>query len=405
MNYPSETTQRGIVLPIVAIAMTVLIGMAGLALDLSRGYLDKARLETAVDAAALAGAKVVNELGNTAAAQQDAADAAVTAFDFHLEGDLAAANTVPAITFSTTLAGPFAPLPVADARYVRAAVTGLPSPVLLARVIPGVADQLTIDASAVAGPSPPLGTSPEGEVCELAPILACAEDPAAENFGFPTDVNELWCLKEGVPGTTADSSGCKDALKHGNFQLVELECGPGGACVREELAGGSRCSYIGESITTKPGNTVGPTAQGYNTRFNVYQGAGMNPDDHPPDTITTEGIWYAEYEARQAAGPHNVASLEDGGDGVPGRRILAVPVGSCDEEMVYGRDEVPVVGIACFFMYQQANPSNPQEIYGQFLGECDAAGDIAQDPGVPGPGGGPELYKIILYNDMASADS
>jgi len=403
MNDRTLSRQRGIVLPVAAIAMTFLIGMAGLALDLARGYFDKARMQTAVDAAALAAAKVVNELGNTAAAQQEAVDAAVTAFDFHLEGDLARANATPDMTFSTTLAGPFAPLPVADARYVRAVVNDLPSPILLARVIPGVADNLNIDASAVAGPSPPLGTGPNGEVCELAPLLMCGDPNDTDCsdgacFGYMLGAEQEQVLK-------THSKQNKDwEVGPGNFQLIQLDCGPGGSCVRQELAGGSSCSFTGDTITTKPGDTVGPTAQGFNTRFNKYQGAGMNPDDHPPDTVTTEGIWHSTYEARQGAGPHDVASLADGGYGVPGRRILVVPIGNCTGT-ANGQGQVPVLGFGCFFMTRGAShKGNTQEIYGQLLWECEAAGDIAEDPGDPGAGG-PVLYKIILYNDMASRDS
>jgi len=397
-SYQPEIRQRGIVMPVVAISMFVLIGMSGVALDLAHGYLDKARMETAVDAAALAGAKVVNELGNTAAAQQEAADAAVRAFNFHLEGDIARANAAPDITFSTTLAGPFGPLPVADARYIRATLTDLPATIMLARVVPGVADQLTISASAVAGPSPPLGTDPDSEICEIAPLLVCGE-PGVENFGYEMGAEEEQTLK------THSGNSNEWEVGKGNFQLIELDCGPGGSCVREELAGGySGCTTDRDTVTTKPGDTVGPTAQGFNTRFNKYLGAGMNPDDHPPDTVTTEGIWHAAYEARQGAGPHDVDSLADGGYGVPGRRILVVPFGDCTGT-VNGQGEVPVLGFGCFFMTRQAShKGNTQEIFGQFIEECEAAGDVAEVPVDPG-GGGPVLYKIILYNDMASNDS
>jgi len=403
MSNPAKIRQRGIVLPIVAIAMTVLIGMAGLALDLAHAYLDKARLQTAVDAAALAGAKVLNELGDPtpaqlAAFQQQAADAAVTAFNFHLEGDLT--NAVPIITFSTTLAGPFGALPVPDAGYVRAAVTGLPSPVLLARVLPGVADTLAIDASAVAGPTPPIDTN--REVCDLAPLLACGPDPNAEYYGLVP--YEEYCLKYGSPPNVSPECETK---RPGNFGLIELDC-PGGDCARESLADSGGCAAIGDTVPTKTGNTVGPTYQGYMTRFNVYHGAGMNPIDYPPDTITTSPLRYAEpggYLDRQADGNIDVAPVDEGGYGVPGRRILAVPIGPPCDESWQGKTEVQVVGIGCFYMTAKTSINGQQEIFGEFIEECEGSGDFTENPGGPGTGQGPDLDRVILYNDMASADS
>ena len=74
----------------------------------------------------------------------------------------------------------------------------------------------------------------------------------------------------------------------GNFQLFELG-GSGANIVRQNLAGAyEECIDPGSTITTKPGNNVGPTAQGLNTRFGQYQGGGMNAATSRPDIVTTE---------------------------------------------------------------------------------------------------------------------
>lgn len=52
------SNERGAVILFVALAMVVLLGMSGLAVDMGRAYLDRARMVRAVDAAALAGARV-----------------------------------------------------------------------------------------------------------------------------------------------------------------------------------------------------------------------------------------------------------------------------------------------------------------------------------------------------------
>jgi hypothetical protein len=390
--------QQGAVLPLMAIAMLVLIGMSGLALDLAHGYLDKTRLQNALDAAALSGAKVLNEGGTTVEAE----DAAVATYNFHLEGDLARAGLTPVIAFSETL-DPFSPgATEPDARYIRARLANLPYTVWLARVLPGIGDQMSVGGSAVAGPSPPLGTGPAGEVCDIAPIMVCG-DPADTDcsdgacFGYTMGSQEEIVLK------THSGNSNDWEVGPGNFQLIQLDCGPGGACVREELAGGySGCASTGESVTTKPGDTVGPTAQGFNTRFNIYQGAGMNPDDYPPDTVTYSApdFWHNDYATR----PADVTPLSDGGTGVPGRRILAVPFGECTGT-TNGQGQVPVLGFGCFFMTQPtSHTGNTQEIYGQLIESCEANGTIAESPPAPGAGG-PILYKIILYKDPDSRDS
>ena len=70
MNIPRMIrNDRGAVLALVAVSMVVLLGIGGLALDSGRGYLVKARLARAVDAAVLAGARSLR-LGEDVARQR-----------------------------------------------------------------------------------------------------------------------------------------------------------------------------------------------------------------------------------------------------------------------------------------------------------------------------------------------
>lgn len=70
MNIPRMIrNDRGAVLVLVAVSMVVLLGIGGLALDSGRGYLTKARLARAVDAAVLAGARSLR-LGEDVARQR-----------------------------------------------------------------------------------------------------------------------------------------------------------------------------------------------------------------------------------------------------------------------------------------------------------------------------------------------
>ena len=81
-----------------------------------------------------------------------------------------------------------------------------------------------------------------------------------------------------------------------------------------------------------------------------------------------------------------------------GRRILAVPLGDCTG-LTNGKNTVTVSGFACIFLLQQLPNGSNDEIYGQIIGSCEAAGK-------PGTGGGTAGPHIIeLYKSAGSADS
>ncbi|MFK3738884.1 VWA domain-containing protein [Massilia sp. TN1-12] len=76
---PTPSRQGGAVAIMVAISMVVLLGAVGLVVDAGLAYLVKARLNAAVDSAALAGARAVTD-GSTQAAQIASAQAAAATF-------------------------------------------------------------------------------------------------------------------------------------------------------------------------------------------------------------------------------------------------------------------------------------------------------------------------------------
>jgi len=407
----SPSRQKGITMVLVTVALVVIIGMTGLALDMGHAYLNNTRLQNALDATALSGAKTVNGGFSTLIAETDA----VETFNLHLEGEMADAGLAPTIEFSATLdpfvAGAIEP----DARYVRARVNNFPMTVWFARVLPGVGNIQSVAGSAVSGPSPPLG-GPDTETCDIAPFMFCDDSAGTDTdctdgdcYGYP--VGEELCLKSPSPAGQDSGSGnnpqgaegCDsfDEVGSGSFQLVELSCGSGGNCIRKQLAGEfSGCLPEGEetNIDTEPGNKVGPVAQGLNTRFGQYAGP-VNINDHPPDVVTGEDLTYSEYQSLVSSGPHDYPHPT----GVSYRRVVAVPVGTCDGAAT-GSTTLPLVGMACFFLTQPAvQAGNQQGVYGELIESCQASGEIIEDP--PDPSAGPPLFKIILYKDANSRDS
>jgi hypothetical protein len=371
-----------VALPLFAIGMVVFIGMAGLALDMGHVYLNKTRLQNALDAAALSGAKVLNDTHD----EDLAKDAARLTFG---KFDIAGAGLVPTVEVCTDPS--CTNLPPTDPRYyLRANVNAFSMPVWLAHVLPGVGNTLSIGGSAVAGPVP------IGPKRDVVPLSVCG-DPEAPYFGYPPDAKKEYQFKGPLSGKACEYGP-------GNFQILELDCGSGADCVRKELSGEYSGSIEGNSTFTEPGNKVGPVAQGLNTRFGIYQG-GRSPSNAPPDVVTDTDydasgnyFWYDDYldELRPQDGP----PYPNGG--VPGRRIVAVPIIKCQCPF-NGRTKVKVLGYGCFFLTRPADHTGKQIVYGQSIGRCEADGSVAQSPSATGSGF--NLYKIVLYKDPTSPDS
>ena len=315
------------------------------------------------------------------------------------------------VEFSSTL-NPFTPGSVPPA-YVRVRALGFTMPVWFSAVV-GVTSKRAA-ASAVAGPSPTIN-----QACNIMPMMVCGDaDAGPPFFGYEPDQPEV--LK------SSTSNGDWD-VGPGNFQLIRLGGGQGGAVVREAMAGGyDGCMTTGDMIETEPGNTVGPVVQGFNTRFGSYLGP-MNgqestypPDvvaqqpvpplgyDRDTDTITQSGqpitdsadisFNYDDYSARVAAESYD-HQPSPVGNGAFQRREVAVAIGDCDGT-TSGQGEVPLLGFGCFFLLQEAaQQGNESYIYGQFLEDCRAGGMPGPEPTtVPGP------YIIQLYRDYSSTDS
>jgi len=444
--------QRGAAIVLIVIALVSILLMSALALDGGHMLVNKTRLQSAVDAAALSGAKTLSEyVGGDMSAGASAAQAAVTlTLDLNAaasgNAELAGVSDLALVTFSESVYGPFATSASSDARYVRVAVPDFPLAGFFWGVLQmfGNPAEKAVAAIATAGPSP---TSP----CELAPVMVCGE-PGQPNFGF--DFGALQVLK---------SASHKDAnIGPGNFQLLDF--GSGGKTVGDLMAGGGTiCPQIGENVQTKPGNTVGPSVKGLNTRFGDYSGS-YDADDYPPDLVTDHGqeggtgnsgsfsladdgstILFgnsnsgggggggsgggrgggngggqgggggggssvpavADSDGNITAGGQALFDYNDwldaanscasggGGcedDGVAGRRILRVVIGGPCTGTDSGTSQVPVLGFGCFFVLQPADQKgNESQIFGQFVEMCSS-------DGVPGPTpadeNGPQIIQL-----------
>lgn len=406
--------QRGAVLALFTIAMVVMLAMAGMALDGAHGMLNKTRLQNVVDAAALSAARTLlkteDEVLAEAEALQKFAQNANAPGNREMAEGYAGGGIDVSVAFSSTL-HPFVPGST-PAQYVRVTATNFTLPGWFIRVM-GFNEKV-VGASAVAGPSPTIQTA-----CNLTPMMVCGDPNAAPEDFFGYEIGQADVLK------TSTSSF---EVGPGNFQLIRLGDGQGGADIRQGMAGNyAGCISSDDTVPTEPGNTVGPVAQGLNTRFGEYQGGQVNSTDHPPDIITwepetllsydseTDTIYqgsealgadndpdfHAEYEQRASGPPYDHAPIEMGGIGVKGRRVLAVTIGDCSET-TNGQGDVPVLGFLCYYLIQRAQQKgNESHVYGQFIEDgCDITGR----PGAA-PTTGPGPYIIQLYKDETAEAS
>jgi hypothetical protein len=410
-RYGIRNRQFGVAMPLVVVGMVAMLAIAGLALDSSHAFVNKTRLQNMTDASALAAAKVYDQttdlITGTAAANSVFGLNTDGSGNFEIDGAYDGGDITVIVQWSPTL-NPFTPSGIGP--YVRVIATGFDMATSLSAVI-GITN-MGIAASAVAGPSPTI----DNTVCNIAPLVVCANDIDDEYYGF--DQQALMVLKPS-PGDHGD-------VGPGNFKLLRLEC-PGGDCIRNAMAGDfDACATANEPVDTEPGVTAGPTSQGFNTRFGVYNGP-ISPGDYPPDLVVHQAsppldtyldaddndviTWngqsvtnaseidqfdYSDYQSRNAnPGQHDFLAPV----GVKGRRVLTMPVADCtgDES---GQSTLEVKGFACYFMLQQIGGGQDKNIFGQFVDNCVASGAPGMDPGA-----GPGPYIIQLYKDPDSGDS
>ncbi|QIA64744.1 pilus assembly protein [Vibrio astriarenae] len=400
----------------VTMAMIGVLGVVALAVDVNHALLNKTRLQNGVDAAALAGAVVLDSGGSPAQATTAINETLTNVTNASGNDEMTFSSGTLIIQYSNDpRVFPDSDYTVSDDSYVRVSVSSFPLEDFFAGIF-GIAKD--IDASAVAGPSPGI------EILQnVVPIAVCSGGEGLGATGYLQD--KIYALKM--------ASQQQSEMGPGNFQLLDF--GSGAATIRDALAGGYEGEIdISEDVTTKPGGSVGPVGQGLNTRFNVYEGGGVNSSDYPPDIYTKEPVtkatldsagevvyedttgadgnpWmYSDYLSELGCNTDNTGActctagsanctVDQGGQ--PDRRILPVPIVNCDSADG-GTSTYSIEAIGCFFMLQQAPTSNSgkEPVFGEFIEDCTVTG------GTPGDNSSDEgPYRIVLYEDPYSEDS
>ncbi|CAN7644559.1 Tad domain-containing protein [Pseudomonas sp. LjRoot277] len=416
--------QEGSVSVLMVIALAVIGMVAALALDGGHMMLNKTRLQNAVDAAALSGAKTLSQVeGGTniyAVTQAAALNTLMQNANATGNNELATAiggnaGTFAVVELAKTVYGPFSFPGPSDAKYVRVSVPNYSLTGFFwnfAQVFgSGGLGAKAVAAIATAGPSP---TSP----CDLAPLMVCG-DSTQYNPG----AGMFWGFQFGDLQVLKTAAGNSSPIGPGNFQLLDF--GSGGSSVRDELAGGGKvCRSVGDNVQTSPGNMVGPASQGLNTRFGIYNGP-VSASDYPPDLVTTSStpaITYddsvsppqAKYKGQAVtssngnltAGSNAIFDYNDwhastaacvaGGsgcqsNGVFERRMMKIVVGNCTGKQG-GSTSIPVLGFGCYYVVQPMDGGGGDaQIFGQFVKECE--GDNVAGPS-PSTDSGPQIIQL-----------
>lgn len=299
----SAVRQRGAVAIMLGITLAVLIGFAGLALDLGRFFIIKSELQNAMDACALAASSQLrpgqsdpNALTRAIAYGRVFTTGGVS--ENPLEGNIAAiqnrvalqnqvVNVLPEnITFSEDLDGPYVSLASADpntAAFVQCSLPLTDIPVFFMRVLNPLLTTQTVSAQAVAT------LAPSASTCAI-PVAVCRSESgtAANNFGLSVG---MWLNEPGSDATPGSTYGT------GNFGWIDFSPtgggsggggpGPEGSTeVTDLLTGTGQCSLTLGSVVGQGGELGNQGARAWNSRFGVYQGGGgSNPSvaTAPPD--------------------------------------------------------------------------------------------------------------------------
>ncbi len=424
-------SQTGAVAIVVGVSLAVLVGFAGLALDLGRLYINKTELQNAADACALAAAGELTcdpSVGPCPASKlHNAENAGIFAAgknsrDFQNTPVTVAANDV---RFSVTLApnsayssaGSASP----DSKYAMciAHSTGI---VPWFMGVLGLNDANIVSALAVAT------LAPSQEFCSSAPIGICA------NGNAPSFGHSIGDWIESKFTSAGD-----DDLLEGNFRWIDFTIQAGGNSeIRDQLAGGRVCNLrVGQNVE-QAGTQQGAKAA-YNTRFGMYKnGSGYVPappeepkngppaDVAPPDrsgyaypnkspgspVIAIGASAYGDYLRRQGLNsgfafdedeygipkpdgnmpPGDIATpaqYKAGGD----RRIVAVPIVSCSAGKT-----TPILGMACALMLNPMSNGASGTIYLEYRGVVNSSAPAAcRSMGLPGDAAssGPRVPALV----------
>ena len=405
--------QNGAVAIIVALSLPVLIGMAGLALDLGKLYVTKTELQNASDACALAAAV---ELDGTVTQFIIAESKGIVVGKLNksyfqsveLLDDL---NVTRIVEFATSLNGTYLSKTAATSsgspanyKFVKCSTTRKNIPNYLIPVLniftpkQGNDNKIsTVNAVAVASNRPGQGS------CSL-PIGICSADvPSSKPVGS-------W-----LEGTLSGGNGI-----NGAYKWVDFSAPSGGANELSNILNGKNpqdCNLkpMGEDV--KESGAKASLRDDYNTRFGIEKGAATGIPDfsgysyYVTNWATKFGA-YSDFAAKrlnntpfqgesqsgvELAGNPSILTMNQLAIRGSDRRVAVAPVVDCNL-FATANASVPVQRYVCVFLLHPMQTQGTQnfKMYLEYLGNAANAGPCNQS-GIAGAsnGIGPRVSALV----------
>jgi hypothetical protein len=418
-----ERAQHGAVALLVALALIVLVGVAGIVIDLGRLFVIKTELQNAADACALAAARELNVPSKTLSVLTRAENAGIEVGNRHFDDfqhNQVVFRTDHDVTFSTALDGTYvtkASAAGSDVRYVRCTheVKGI-IPTLTSILGVGSND---VAATAVASLQGGMTTCP-------IPLAMCKQNAPVPPCTVPNTEPDRFglCVGQWYAGLMNSKS---TEFASGNFNWVDFTPHAGGTSdIADALIGSGVCD-VDPSVKVlhaDAGQKEG-VAKAWNSRFGLYKGGGpIDPESGPPDLTgyaygeknwPQQQLAYSDYRARQGdhtpypgdgvtglkTNGYHASSRDEHRAGTSDRRILPMPVVDCS---TWGpKHQADIAGWACALMvYTMPAPNsktNPdfEELRLEYLGDAAVEGSPCASYGQSGgPGGpGPKVPTLV----------
>ena len=305
--------QRGAVAITLGLTLIVLIGFAGLAIDLGRFFVIKAELQNAMDACALSAASQLKYHANdtntltlaTAYGKvffnSSVNDAVKNKVNFQ---SMVPNPDVLEITFASSNAGPFNVTDPNEAQYVKCQYPLTDLPIYFMQVLNPLLTTQTVSAMAVAKRELPSAS--------CLPVAVCAD---------PTVTTPPFGYTAGKWMTALDGS----SYGTGNFGWAGLTEPGSAAQLKDALTGSVQCDISNTSQTVYGTGIKAGLAKEWNTRFGLYA-ASMSSATAPPDHT---GFAYSDAPANPPAPAGNwppIPPAIDGFNAYSGTNSLAPAV-------------------------------------------------------------------------------
>lgn len=421
---------------LVALAMTTLLGMAGLALDGARLFINKTELQTAADACALAAATELNCTTGTAQClvAAEAAGQSVAACNRRDLQSSAVAIAAADVRFSTALqptsgylarsAG--APATARHALCI-ARSTGL-APWFLGLI--GVGDG-SVSAQAVATQLP----AGSGGFCVSVPVGACPRTGGGSYVvGDWLAANASSSNSDKNAGLGAPKGSYSSTKVRGSFRWVQLSGAgnPGNSsdALARQLSGSlSTCGVVTTGLSVTGQGSKQDMRGAWNSRFGIYGGNGASdtvtsappdrsgygyPSKSPASPVIAVGTSaYNDFRSRQAAFTKFQGSGSYAGGGTGSQNVAGTAITSAQHQ-TYGANRrlvtmpllascpssnatTTVTAMGCFLMLSpMANGSNG-DVFLEYRGLANASGTPCQQGGAPGgPGGSGAMVATLV---------